>query len=190
MTPPDVNNQGTILDGVRSAHDIIEMLPDDVHAEVIEGEVIVSAATPAGYHAKIILAVRRAFARHAIDNLFENTTLLVEHDEAEYVPDLAQWPERLIDGDTWEFPAAECTFALEVVSGGRPGRRQRDYQKASGYARGGVPVFLLVDPVEGICTLFTEPKAGEYSVRQIVKFGEPLSIPVGDTAVELPTENF
>jgi hypothetical protein len=178
-----------ILGDMRTPHDIIEMLPDDVHAEVIEGEVIVNAATPAGRHAKIVLAVRRAFARRGVDNLFENTTLLVEHDEAEYVPDLAQWPERLIDGDTWEFPAAECTFALEVVSGDRAGRRQRDYQKASGYAKGKVPVFLLIDPVEGTCTLFMEPKDGEYSVRQIVKFGEPLLIPAGDSAVELPTDN-
>ena len=178
-----------ILDDMRTAHDIIAMLPDDVHAEVIEGEVIVNAATPAGRHAKIVLAVRRAFARHGIDNLFENTTLLVEHDEAEYVPDLARWPERLIDGDTWEFPAAECAFALEVVSRDRPGRRQRDYQKAPGYARGGVPVFLLIDPLERTCTLFTEPKAGEYSVRQIVKFGESLLIPAGNSTVELPTEN-
>ena len=165
------------------------MLPDDVHAEVIEGEVIVNAATPGGRHAKIILAVRRAFARHGIDNLFENTTLLVEHDEAEYIPDLARWPERLIEGDTWEFPAAECGFALEVISGDRPGRRQRDYQKAAGYARGGVPLFLLIDPVERTCTLFTEPKTGEYSVRQIVKFGEPVSIPADGRMVELPTAN-
>jgi hypothetical protein len=175
---------------VKSAHDIIEMLPDDVHAEVIEGEVIVNAATPAGRHAKIVLAVRRAFARHGIDNLFENTTLLIEHDEAEYVPDLACWPEHLIEGDTWEFPATECTFALEVVSGDRPGRRQRDYQKASGYARGGVPVLLIIDPMKGTCTLFTEPRAREYSVRQIVKFGETLSIPAGDNMVGLPTGNF
>jgi Putative restriction endonuclease len=172
---------------VRTAHEIIEMLPDGLHAEVIEGEVIVSAATPAGRHAKIVLAVRRAFARQGIDNLFENTTLLVEHDEAEYVPDLARWPEHLIDGDTWEFPAAECAFALEVVSGERPGRRQRDYQKAPGYARGGVPVLLLIDSVERTCTLFTEPKAGEYSVRQIVKFGERLSIPADGRTVELRT---
>jgi len=178
-----------MLDRVRSTHDIIEMLPDGVHAEVIEGEVIVNAATPAGRHAKIVLAVRRAFARQGIDNLFENTTLLVEHDEAEYVPDLARWPEHLIDGDTWEFPAAECSFALEVVSGERPGRRQRDYQKAPGYARGGVPVLLLIDPVERICTLFTEPRTDEYSVRQIVKFGEPLIIPTDDGVVELPTDN-
>ena len=178
-----------ILGYVRTAHDIIAMLPDDVHAEVIEGEVIVNSATPAGRHAKIILAVRRAFGRQGIDNLFENTTLLVEHDEAEYVPDLARWPEHLIDGDTWEFPAAECAFALEVVSGDRPGRRERDYQKASGDARGTVPVFLLIDPVERTCTLFTEPKGDEYSVRQIVKFGEPLLIPAGDAMVELPTES-
>jgi hypothetical protein len=178
-----------ILNDVRTAHDIIELLPDEVHAEVIEGEVIVNAATPGGRHAKIVLAVRRAFARRGIDNLFENTTLLVEQGEAEYIPDLARWPERLIEGDTWEFPAAECAFALEVISGDRPGRRQRDYQKASGYARGGVPVFLLIDPVERTCTLFTEPKAGEYSVRQIVKFGEPLLIPADDGTVELPTGN-
>jgi Uma2 family endonuclease len=165
------------------------MLPDDVHAEVIEGEVIVNAATPAGRHAKIVLAVRRAFARHGIDNLFENTTLLVERDEIEYVPDLARWPENLIDGDIWEFDAADCSFALEVVSGGRPGRRERDYQKASGYARGGVPVFLLIDPIEETCSLFTEPKADEYSVRQIVKFGEPVCIPAGDAIVDFATED-
>jgi hypothetical protein len=173
---------------VTSPHEIIEMLPDGVRAEVVEGEVIVNAATPAGRHAKIVLAVRRAFARQGIDNLYENTTLLVEPDEAEYVPDLAMWPERLIEGDSWEFPAAECSFALEVVSGDRPGRRQRDYDKASGYARGGVPVFLLIDPGEGTCTLFTEPRNGDYSVRQIVKFGEPLLIPAGEAGVELRTE--
>ncbi len=171
-----------------TAHDIIDMLPDDVHAEVIEGEVIVNAATPAGRHARIILAVRRAFARHGVDNLFENTTLVVERDEAEYVPDLALWPEELIDGDTWEFPAAACGFALEVVSGDRPGRRQRDYLKASGYARGEVPVLLVIDPVERTCSLFTEPHGGEYSVRQIVKFGEALAIRVIGIEVELPTD--
>jgi hypothetical protein len=44
---------------------------------------------------------------------------------------------------------------------------------------------LVIDPVERICTLFPEPRAGEYSVRQIVKFGEPLLVPAGDAVVEL-----
>jgi hypothetical protein len=181
---------GPILDDVRTAHDIIAMLPDDVHAEVIEGEVIVNAATPAGRHARIVLAVRRAFARRGIDNLFENTTLLVEHDEEEYVPDLARWPEQVIDGDSWEFPASECLFALEVVSGDRPGRRQRDYRKVAGYARGGVPVLLIIDPADRTCTLLTGPKDGEYSVRRVTKFGEPVIIPVAGIPVTLPTDAF
>jgi hypothetical protein len=190
ICPVTTGVAGPILDDVRTAHDIIAMLPDDVHAEVIEGEVIVNAATPAGRHARIVLAVRRAFARRGIDNLFENTTLLVEHDEEEYVPDLAHWPEQVIDGDSWEFPASECLFALEVVSGDRPGRRQRDYRKATGYARGGVPILLIIDPADLTCTLFTEPKNGEYSVRRITKFGEPVLIPAGGIPVTLPTDNF
>jgi hypothetical protein len=48
---------------------------------------------------------------------------------------------------------------------------------------------LLIDSVERACTLFTEPSASEYSVRQIVKFGESLFIPAGDSTVELPSEN-
>jgi hypothetical protein len=190
IRPVTTDVAGLVLDDVRTTHDIIAMLPDDVHAEVIEGEVIVNAATPAGRHARIVLAVRRAFAKRGIDNLFENTTLLVEHDEAEYVPDLARWPEQVIDGDSWEFPAEECLFALEVVPGDRPGRRQRDYRKATGYARGGVPILLIIDPADRSCTLFTEPKNGEYSVRRITKFGEPVLIPTGGIPATLPTDNF
>lgn len=96
----------------------------------------------------------------------------------------------MIDGDTWEFPAEECLFALEVVPCDRPGKRQRDYRKAAGYARGGVPVLLVIDPAEHICTLFTEPKDSEYSVRQITKFGEPVQIPAGVSPAILPTDNF
>jgi hypothetical protein len=45
----------------------------------------------------------------------------------------------------------------------------------------------IVDDVRS--AQFTEPKAGEYSIRQIVKFGEPLSIPADENMVELPTGN-
>lgn len=182
--------RGPILEDVVSAHEIYEMLPSGVHAEVIEGEVIVNAATPAGRHARIVLFVRRAFAARGIDNLYENTTLLIERDEEEYVPDLAWWPEHLIDGDGWEFPASECLFALEVVSGDRAGKRQRDYRKAAGYARGGVPVLLIIDAAERVCTLYTEPKGSEYLARRITAFGEPVIIPAGAFGVMLATDTW
>ncbi len=105
---------------MRTAHDIIAMLPDDVRAEVIAGRVIVSPAVSAGRHARIVLAVRRAFARRGIGNLFENTTLLVEHDEEEYVPDLARWPEQVIDGDSR--PAAGDRTAARGGAGSDSGQ--------------------------------------------------------------------
>lgn len=182
--------RGPILEDVVSAHDIFEMLPSGVHAEVIEGEVIVNAATPAGRHALIIQAVRDAFASRGIRNLYENTTVLIEPDEDAYVPDLARWPVEVLQTDAWEFPASECLFALEVVSGDRAGKRERDYRKAAGYARGGVPVLLIIDAAERVCTLYTEPKGSEYLARRITAFGEPVVIPAGAFGVTLDTDNW
>ncbi len=48
---------------------------------------------------------------------------------------------------------------------------------------------MLIDPVERACTLFTEPRSGEYLVRQIVKFGEPVLIPAGENSVKFQTED-
>ena len=49
---------------------------------------------------------------------------------------------------------------------------------------------MIIDPAERICTLFTEPKNGEYSVRQITKFGELVLIPAGAFPVTLATDVF
>lgn len=48
----------------------------------------------------------------------------MEYDEEEYIPDLARWPEQVIDGAGWEFPAEECLFALKwcPVTGPDPRR--------------------------------------------------------------------
>jgi Uma2 family endonuclease len=96
----------------------------------------------------------------------------------------------LLDTSEWKFPAAECLFALEVVSGDRVGKRQRDYRKAAGYARGGVPTLLIVDAVKRVCTLYTEPKGSEYLTRRITAFGEPVIIPAGAYSVTLATGKF
>jgi len=72
----------------------------------------------------------------------------------------------------------------------RPGRRQREYRKAAGYARGGVPVLLVIDPADRICTLFTEPKDGAHLVRRVIKFGEPAIVPATGAPVTLPTDTF
>jgi hypothetical protein len=50
-------------------------------------------------------------------------------------------------------------------------------------------VLLIVDALDEVCVLLTEPKDGEYTARRTARFGEPIVIPIGDTAVRLPTGN-
>jgi hypothetical protein len=43
-----------------------------------------------------------------------------------------------------------------------------DGSATTGRPRGGVPVLLIIDPADRICTLLTDPKDGEYPVRRII----------------------
>jgi hypothetical protein len=42
----------------------------------------------------------------------------------------------------------------------------------------------------GLCLARRGGSGRVYSIRQIVKFGETLTIPAGDAAADLPTGNF
>ncbi|BFO21389.1 hypothetical protein SHKM778_77770 [Streptomyces sp. KM77-8] len=69
----------------------------------------------------------------------------------------------------------------------------RDYGvKRSVYASGGVPAYLIVDPIMAQCVLLTNPVgAGEkadYKSQETTKFGDPLTLDA--LGVELDTSGF
>ncbi|MFD3954184.1 Uma2 family endonuclease [Streptomyces sp. NK08203] len=69
----------------------------------------------------------------------------------------------------------------------------RDYgDKRSIYAAGGVPGYLIVDPMAAQCVLLTEPygegEQADYGVEQTFSFG--LGVPVPLLGVELETAEF
>lgn len=58
---------------------------------------------------------------------------------------------------------------------------ERDYcVKRSIYAAGGIPVYLIVDPIMAQCVLLTRPEGegerADYKEQTLRKFGEPLRI--------------
>ena len=62
--------------------------------------------------------------------------------------------------------------------------------KKTAYARAKVPVYLIADPYEGKCHLYTAPKDGEYSIEQSLPFGldgDMTKTPVG---LSLTTHDF
>ncbi|MFI8904878.1 Uma2 family endonuclease [Streptomyces albidoflavus] len=87
-------------------------------------------------------------------------------------------------------PAELVTLLVEVVS--RSGV-DRDYgDKRSIYAAGGVPGYLIVDPMAAPCVLLTEPygegEQADYGVEQTFSFG--LDVPVPLLGVVLETAEF
>ena len=172
---------------VRALHDQLDP-PEGWRVEIIEGDITV-AATAFGRHASIIRRIRMAIEPTLPPEeygFYENLTC-EEPEIDRYVPDLGVWPVEYIDSDEeWIFAAEMCTFAAEVTS---PGQAKRDYAKAEGFARAGVPAFLIVDRERRVCVLLTEPDGGAYKNRHEEPFGKPVTLPL-DPPVTIDTSRF
>ena len=172
MATITTEHEQSLRDLVRSIHDGLD-LPDGFRAEIVGGDITV-AASPFGIHAYIVSRIRQAVDQALGPEVivFENTTL-EEPEIDRYIPDLAAWPVALMRDavDEWIFPASECAFAVEVTS---PKQEARDYTKAEGYSRGGVPVFLLVNRKTRKCIVYTDPTPKGYEAQCIVPFGTPV----------------
>lgn len=183
MAPEDERRLAEVL---CSLHDQIDP-PEGYRVEIIEGKITMSAS-PFGKHALIIADIRRAITPTlpASLELVEQVTLQ-EPELSRYEPDLGLWPRKTLDTDTeWVFAGEECRFVLEVTS---PRQEQRDYAKTRGYARSGVPVYLVVDRAVRACVLFTEPEGGRYRHRREIPFGRPVTLPL-ETSVTIETSDF
>lgn len=83
-------------------------------------------------------------------------------------------------------PCAGVAMVLEVTSS----KPQTDREtKRRCYARGGIPLYLLVDRENSWITLFSDPESGDYQELRAVAFGKPLALPQ-PFAFELDTADF
>jgi len=183
VAPHPSQNYATVLRTVYAEIDP----PEGYRVEIVEGQITVSP-TPAPKHAYIIGSIRNAVDAALPDEFGAYENLSCEEPEIDcYIPDLAVWPRDLLRTEThWALPGAECLLAIEVTS---PKQAKRDYAKAAGYARSGIPVYLLVDRQRQTCVLFTVPEGDEYRDRHEIPFGKPIALPL-DPPVTIETSDF
>jgi len=107
-----------------------------------------------------------------------------------YVPDLGVWPLSALkaEPEEWLLETAALYLAVEITS---PGQEDRDYAKEAGFARVGVPIYLLVDRKRRRCVLFTDPNPAnsKYKTVHCENFGAPLTIQL-DAPVDVDTSEF
>ncbi|MFE7853468.1 Uma2 family endonuclease [Streptomyces sp. NPDC057403] len=86
----------------------------------------------------------------------------------------------------WSYQDVE--FVAEVIS---RGTAHNDYgPKKTAYAVAEVPVYLIADPYQGKCHLFTQPKDGDYVSETTVSFGGDVDLTVTDLGLTLKTDEF
>ncbi|MFI7101251.1 Uma2 family endonuclease [Streptomyces sp. NPDC050161] len=154
--------------------------PEGCRVEIIEGIVTVSPP-PDNIHNFIAEKVQRRLYSVLPEDwgVYQTLGASIPSRKGLYIPDLAVVPDGVVCGETGYYvPAAAAELIVEVTS--KSNASHDRIAKAAGYARAGVPLYLLVDrwaPGGPTITLYGEPAGDVYRVLQAVKFGDGLTLP-------------
>ena len=58
------------------------------------------------------------------------------------------------------------------------------------YAVAGVPVYLIADPYQGRCQIYTQPKDGDYATVTKIPFGDDVDLTRTVVGLTLKTDEF
>ncbi|MFD4608525.1 Uma2 family endonuclease [Streptomyces sp. NPDC058440] len=167
--------------------------PEGFRAELIEGEIVVTPPHDGDHEDCISLIMKQVIRRSRTDMDFSgNKGLKLRRGGAcpkdHAIPDgtFAPTKLRLYRGaDSW-MPCDDVAMVLEVTSTKPQADREA---KRRCYARGGIPLYLLVDREASSVTLFSEPENDDYRELCTRPFGKPLTVPE-PFAFELGTADF
>jgi Uma2 family endonuclease len=167
--------------------------PEGFRAELIEGEIVVTPPPDGDHEDYINLIMKQVIRRSRTDMDFSGNKGLKLRSgggcpKDHVVPDGTFAPAalRLYRGaDSW-MPRDGVAMVLEVTSTKPMTDRET---KRRCYARGGIPLYLLVDRDASSITLFSEPENDEYREHCTRPFGKPLTLPE-PFAFDLETADF
>ncbi|MER5352783.1 Uma2 family endonuclease [Kitasatospora sp. NPDC002551] len=165
-------------------------VPEGFKAELIRGETVMTAG-PDMAHDLIVESIVDQIPRTRWHWL-QTQDVAFPADASEPQPDLVVIERGTVEGPGRLVPAPAVTLVVEVVS---KTSVLRDYRtKRELYAEGAVPLYLIVDPIKGLCVLLAEPTEAsasglpDYVAERTTKFGEP--VPLDLLGVVLDTSEF
>lgn len=167
--------------------------PEGFRAELIEGEIVVTPPPDGDHEDYIGLIVTQVIRQSRTDMQFSgNKGLKLKSSGAcpknHVIPDgtFAPTELRLYRGaDSW-MPCDGVAMVVEVTSTKPQADRET---KRRCYARGGIPLYLLVDREISSITLFGDPEGDEYREHRTRPLGKPLTLPE-PFAFDLDTADF
>ncbi|MEW9527091.1 Uma2 family endonuclease [Microbispora sp. NPDC049125] len=172
-------SDGPLPSTPRELFDSLPPLPG-LRTEIIDGRLIV---TPVGTpeHGRAAMRLFRAFIplmdERGWDGWTGNVDVCLDGSREPVEPDFVLAPKDCPRWGERELLSSGLKLVAEVVS---RGSAQDDREKKPVmYARGGVPVMVLVDPLATppTVTVYSEPKEGLYQMSATATFGREVLVP-------------
>jgi Uma2 family endonuclease len=163
-------------------------VPEGYKVEIVGGCVFMTPQRDIHWQCiRVILwALEDRFGRHA--KIFSDVRIDFPGEGNGFCPDIAKLREGAVKDDQGRWDCEDVEFVAEVIS---KGTAHNDYgPKKKAYAQAEVPVYLVVDPYQGKCHLYTDPKEGEYLIEHKVAFGADLRMNHTALGLTLKTDEF
>ncbi|MFD5361859.1 Uma2 family endonuclease [Streptomyces tendae] len=163
-------------------------VPEGFRVEIVGGTVHMTPQRRT--HHKIIRRIERAVEdRFGMDvELFSDVRIDFPGAGNAFCPDVAKLRDGAKADETGHWRYQDVEFVAEVIS---QGTAANDYgPKKLAYAAAEVPLYLIADPYQGRCHIFTRPKDGDYTTETRVVFGQDLDLTKTVLGLTLPTADF
>ncbi|NGN70217.1 Uma2 family endonuclease [Streptomyces sp. A7024] len=163
-------------------------VPEGFKAEIVEGAIHMSPQRSA--HWEIILliieALRDRFGRKS--SVVSDVRIDFPGYRNGFAPDVAKMRDAASKDARGRWHYQDVEFVAEVIS---KDTAANDYgPKKAAYAAAGVPVYLVADPYQRKCHLYTAPKDDDYATETVVTFGVELDLSPLAPQFALRTEAF
>ncbi|MEV5317033.1 Uma2 family endonuclease [Streptomyces sp. NPDC052687] len=155
-------------------------VPEGYKVEIVEGTVYMSPQRDT--HWEIILdIVEQLRTKYPRKRIKSDVRIDYPGHLNGFATDVTVMTEDAAKTESGHWRCEDVMFVAEVIS---KSTGQNDYgPKKTAYATAGVPVYVVADPYQGRCHLYTDPKDGDYEVETTVPFGKDLDLT--GTAVDL-----
>ncbi|MEU1800335.1 Uma2 family endonuclease [Streptomyces sp. NPDC019937] len=155
--------------------------PEGFRAELIDDEIVLTPPPDGDHEHHLSCIMKEVITKAAVDmQVSGNKGLKVPRGglcvRNHVIPDGTFAPRelRLFRGAEPWMPCEGVSMVVEVTST-KPDRDRKAERHC--YARGGIPLYLLVDRDNSDVTLFSDPENGDYRQHVTVPFGKQLELP-------------
>ncbi|WP_155058998.1 Uma2 family endonuclease [Streptomyces blattellae] len=163
-------------------------VPEGFRVEIVGGNVYMTPQRNTHWQVirRILWALEDRFGREV--KVFSDVRIDFPGHENGFCPDVAMLKDsaKMDAAGHWRYQ--DVQFVAEVIS---KGTAENDYvHKRLAYAEAEVPLYVIADPYQRRCHVYTNPKSGDYEDPQRVDFGTDIDLTGTVIDLVLKTDGF